>query len=157
MPSFLKTGTKFGHRLEVGVRSDVFVVVDDRGALSGFDLHREYLFLEIPAGGGLSGAAMAFDRQRILFFPGDTPLRCHILGGNTHRVVVERIRQPTGYRIDKLAAAHPLTPAVILGEVGAAAHGLRTARHRAVSVAQHDRLRGIDNGLQTRCRTSDLR
>ena len=90
---------------------------------------------------------MAFDGQRILLFPWHTPLRCHILGGNTHGVVVERIRQPTGYGIDELAVAHPLTPTVIFGEVGTAAHGLRAACHRAVSIAQHNRLRGIDNGL----------
>jgi len=90
---------------------------------------------------------MTFDRQRILLFARHTPLRCHILGGNAHGVVVERIRQPTSHRVDQLAATHPLTPAVVLGQIGTAAHGLRTARHRTVSVAEQDQLRGIDDGL----------
>ncbi len=143
------------HRLERGELLDAAVGAD---GLVGGKLHRVALDLdfdghdllfEIALLDGGRRSLVAFDGQLVLVGPRDVPLLGDVLRRHAHVAIVERIAQRGDHHVDERRVVHPRTPAHRGREIRAAAHVLGAAGDRHVGIAEHDRVGGGDDRLQS--------
>jgi hypothetical protein len=139
-----------GERLHRGVGAHVLVGVEQHHALARLDLDRNDLLLEAARGDGGRGTLLAGHGQRVLLFARDAVARGHVLGRDAHVDLLPRVVEDAEHVVDQLHVAHARAVARGGVEVRAAAHRLGAAADRDVAVAERDRLRRRDDGLQAR-------
>ncbi len=99
---------------------------------------------------GLDGAALAFERERVLLLATDAVSLGDVLSRDAHQNVLERIRERTVQRIDESRIAELLTPAHRRRQEGRTTHHLGTAADRGITVAERNSLCCGDDRLQSR-------
>ena len=96
------------------------------------------------------GTGLAAQGQLILHLAGDAVLFGHVLGGDAHVAVVERIPQAVvDHHVGHGGVVHAGAPAGGIDGVGSHAHALHTAGHDALSLAGHDGAVSDGNAVQT--------
>jgi hypothetical protein len=147
-------------------RARLFVGVDDRLALSGFDRHRH----DLPRRGAIAGRRLRpfqrADGEGILAFPGELEMLRRFLGEDTHQLaLVIGIFQAVGeHVILHDAMAHAIAAARLGQQIGRIAHALHAAGdgHGVRSggqqvVRQHGRLHARAAHLVHGCAADGLR
>ena len=147
----LKGGLQLGQLLHGGAGLDVLIGVEDDGiALLLGDDHGDDLVLELALGDGGGGTGLAAQGQLILHLAGDAVLFGHVLGGDAHVAVVERIPQAVvDHHVGHGGVVHAGAPAGGIDGVGSHAHALHTAGHNALSLAGHNGAVSDGNAVQT--------
>ncbi|MNQ74574.1 hypothetical protein D3C85_893340 [compost metagenome] len=136
--------------LEGQVVAHVLIGVEHHFAAASLQGDRQDLLLEAAFLDGHGGAAMGFQRQRVLGLAGDVVGAAHVLGGDAHVHLVHRVGEGADHHVDHAGVAHARAEAHRRGGVGRAAHAVGTAGDGDLGIAEQDALGGADDGLQAR-------
>ncbi|RUS29117.1 hypothetical protein BC938DRAFT_481040 [Jimgerdemannia flammicorona] len=105
------------------------------------------LVLEVARGVSCLRTLVRFDREVVLRLTRHLVLRCCVLGGNTHQVVVIYVRKPVlDHTVDYLRVTVGRAEALLREVVGRVGHRLHTAGDDDIRVAKGDALGGNLDG-----------
>jgi hypothetical protein len=128
----------------------MFVGLELHGPLAGGNGDRDDLLTEAALFHCANGPLLAFQCQRILLFTADAIALGDIFRGHAHVELAPGVMQQGIHVVDRLAVAEARTPAQVRQDERTAAHILCAATNGYVGIAQQDRLRRRNYGLQTR-------
>ena len=122
----------------------MLVFVDHYVAFAAGHCHRNDLIAEAAFVICDAGAALRFDRVRVLLFARDFVVVGQRLRGRSHHLVRQRAEKSVAiHAVDHFRVAHAIAPARTRQEVGRVRHRLRAAGQKHIRAAEADLVRGI--------------
>lgn len=126
----------------------MFIAVEDDGALAACNLDRGDFGSEPTLRHGAGGAHLTFQSEGILIGTADAMGCGNVLGGHAHMPGPERAGKRPGHHVDGAGIAHLGAKARSGQRMGRARHAFRPTHERCIGIAQHERLRTRNDGLQ---------